>query len=134
MRPLKVVLVAFGLLCLLLTAPGAVAPWSSIVHWLGLLRLEPLPAQPFVVYCVRLSSLGFALIGVFFLVLATNPLRYRPMLALAVAGLLLTAVFAFSTGRMVAMSPPWYLGDTLVCLLAAVLILLWWPREQQAQE
>jgi hypothetical protein len=132
MKALKIVLVVMGVLCFLSSAPGAVAPWSSIVHWLGVLGLDPVPEQPFVVYCVRLSSLGFALIGVFFLVIATNPLRYRPLLALAVWGLLLTAVLAFSTGRMVGMPPLWYLVDTVSSLLAAVLLLLLWPRAPSA--
>jgi hypothetical protein len=128
MIAVRVVLVVMGIVCILSAAPGAVAPWSSIVHWLGVFGLEPIPEQPLVVYCVRLSSLGFALIGVFFLVLATNPVRYGPMVALAVCGLLLMAALALVTGLQIRMQPPWYLADAGLSLLAAVLLLAFWPR------
>ncbi len=132
MKALKVVLVVLGILCILGTAPGAVAPWSAIVHWLGVMGYDALSDQPMVVYCVRLSSLGFALIGVFFLVLATDPLRHRPMLVLAVCGLFLTAALSLATGWLVQMHPRWYLADGAVCLLAAILILAFWPRQAHA--
>jgi hypothetical protein len=132
MKALKIVLVAIGLVCALGCAPGVVAPWPTVNHWLGIIGVEPLPDQPMVVYCVRLSSLGFALIGVFFLLLATDPLRYRPLLALGVWGLLLTSAVALTTGRLVAMQPPWYWADSGVSLLVAVLILVFWPRQSKA--
>jgi hypothetical protein len=129
MKALKVVLVVLGIVCILSTAPGAVAPWSTIVHWLGVLGYDPLPDQPMVIYSMRLSSLGFALMGVFFLVLATDPLRYRPMLALAVCGLFLTAALALAAGWLLQMQPPWYLADCAFSLVAALLILALWPRQ-----
>jgi hypothetical protein len=130
MTAVRIVLVMLGIVCILSTAPGAVAPWPSIVHWLGVLGLEPMPDHPLVVYCVRLSSLGFALIGVFFLVVATNPVRYGPMVALAVCGLFLTAALAVATGIQTRMQPPWYLADAGVASLAAVLLLAFWPRRR----
>jgi hypothetical protein len=129
MKALKVVLVVLGLVCLLSTAPAVVAPWSAIVHWAGLFGYEALPDQPVVVYCVRLSALGYALIGVFFLVVASDPVRYRPMLVLAVCGLLLTAALSLATGWLTQMLPRWYLADCVVSLVAALLILALWPRE-----
>ncbi len=132
MKALKAVLVVLGIVCILSVAPGAVAPWSTIVRYQGYLGLEPMPDQPMVIYCVRLSSLGFALIGAFFLVLATDPVRYRPMLALAACGLVLTAALALVTGWLTQMQPRWYLADCAVSLVAAVLILAFWPRQAEA--
>jgi hypothetical protein len=132
MRGLKVVLIALGVLCLVGTAPGVFAPWSSVTHYLRLLGLEIPEEYPFVVYSFRLACLGFALIGVFFFVLATDPARYRPMLVLTVCGLLVTAAVALVTGRLVQMRPPWYWLDVAICLIAGVLILALWPRERDA--
>lgn len=132
MRALKVVLVVIGILCFISSAPGVFAPWSSIARWLGVLGLQAPSDHPLVVYCLRLSSLGFALIGVFFMVLATDPMRYRPMLVLAVCGAFITAGVALVTGCLVQMQPRWYLTDAAASLVAAVLILAFWPREAEA--
>ncbi len=129
MKALKAVLAVLGVLCLLGTVPTTVLPWSSIVRYLGILGFEAPVDDPLVVYCVRLSSVGFALIGVFFLVLSTDPLRYRPMLVLAVCGLWLTAAAALITGWLSGMEPRWYLVDFGVCLIAALLILGLWPKQ-----
>jgi hypothetical protein len=131
MKALKAVLVVIGILCLLSAAPGTVAPWPSIVRGLGVIGLEAPPEHPVVVYCTRLSSLTFALIGVFFLVLASDPLRYRPMLVLAVWGCFATAVVALAAGCLTGMQPLWYLGDTAASLIAGLLILAFWPRGVQ---
>ena len=132
MKALKAVLVVMGILCFLSSAPGVAAPWSSIVRWLGVLGLQAPPDDPVVVYCMRLSSLGFALIGVFFLVLATDPLRYRRMLVLAVCGCFATAAVALATGWLTGMQPRWYLTDAAASFVAGVLILAFWPREAEA--
>jgi len=132
MRALKTVLVMLGVVCLLSTAPATVLPWSTMGHCLGILGLGVLTDDPLVVYCVRLSALGFALIGAFFLVLATNPVRYRPMLVLAVCGLWLMAAAAFVTGWLTDMWPRWYLVDFATCSIAALLILVLWPRQAEA--
>jgi len=134
MKALKVVLVVVGVVCLFSSLPGAVVPWSVINRVLGVLGFRAVPELPLVVYCVRLSALGFALMGVFFLLLATDPVRYQPMLALGTWGLVVMGVLAFETGRMVGMQPPWYWADGGFAVLAGVLILIFWPRAQQAQE
>jgi hypothetical protein len=129
MKALKVVLVVLGIVCILSTAPAVVAPWPAIVHWAGVFGYEVPADHPVFVYCVRLSALGYALIGVFFLVVASDPLRYRPMLVLAVCGLLLTAALALATGWLTQMQPPWYLVDCVFSLVAALLILALWPKQ-----
>ena len=128
MRALKAVLVAMGVWCLLSAGPGTVLPWSSIVRYVELLGYQALPDHPLVVYCVRLASLAFSLIGVFLLLLAINPVRYRAMLVVALCGLFVTAAAALATGWLTQMRPPWYLVDVAVCSIAGVLILALWPR------
>ena len=131
MKALKTVLVVTGILCFLVSAPGALVPWAGIVRAMAFLGFDAPPDDPFVVYCLRLTSLGFALIGIFFLVLAADPVRHRPMLVLAVCGLCLTAVAALLTGLLTAMQPPWYWADFTVSSIAALLILAFWPKKAQ---
>lgn len=131
MRGLKAVLVVIGVLCFLSSAFGVVAPWSSIVRWLGILGLEAPPAHAAVVYSMRIGSLSFALIGIFFLVLASDPVRYRPMLVLAVCGCWAVAICALAAGWIAQMQPVWYVADVVSCALAGLLILAFWPRGVQ---
>ena len=128
MKGLKVVLVVIGVLCFVSSAPGTVLPWSSLVRCAGVMGLEVPPEHPVVVYSMRVESLAFALIGIFFLVLASDPLRYRPMLVLAVCGLFAVAAVALVAGWLIQMQPLWYLGDAAGCAVAGVLILVFWPR------
>ncbi len=81
-------------------------------------------------YCLRLASLGFVLVGVFFLVLASDPLRFRAMLVLAVSGLFLLGIAALLSGWLVELRPPWYLADAALSLLGGILILALWPQER----
>jgi hypothetical protein len=132
MRGLKTVLTVIGIVCFLSSVPAVAAPWSSVVRWLGILGLEAPPEHPAVVYMMRIGSLSFALIGIFFLVLASDPLRYRAMLVLAVCGCWAVAICALAAGWVVQMQPVWYVADVLGCALAGVLILAFWPRGVQA--
>lgn len=131
MKGLKVLLVVMGLLCLF-SAPGTVLPWSSLVGWAAIWGLQAPPDHPLVDYFVRMASLAFALIGVFLLVLATDPLRYRAMLVLTVCGCFAVAVVALVAGWLAGMPALWYLGDGIGSALAGVLILCFWPREARA--
>ena len=132
MRGLKVVLVVLGMVCFVSCVAGVVLPWGAMVRYMEALGLQAPAGDALVVYCVRLASLGFCLIGVFFLVLATDPLRYRPMLVLAEVGLWLMAGTALATGCLTRMRPPWYFADFGSCLLAALLILVFWPKQAAA--
>lgn len=128
MRGLKVVLVVVGIVCFVSSAGALVLPWPSIVRALGTIGLEAPPEHPVVIYGARLMVLAFALIGVFFLVLASDPLRYRPMLVLAVCGCFAVAACALVTGWLTGIQPLWYLGDAVSCAVAGVFILAFWPR------
>jgi hypothetical protein len=128
-KGLKTVLVAVGALCVLSCMPGVFVPWSAIVRLLGFLGYSARPVHPLIPYCLRLTSLGYGLMGVLFLVLASDPLRYRPMLVLAVCGLFLLGLLALGAGWLVQLRPPWYLADAASCLVGAVLILAFWPKQ-----
>ena len=128
MKPLRVVLIVTGILCAT-SVFGLLAPWPAVANFIEFFGYQPPPADPLVIYFVRLSATLLTLVGIFFLVLSTDPLRYRPMLTLAAAGLLLCAAVCLLTGLLTQMRPPWYLTDAIFSLLAALLILKFWPKQ-----
>jgi uncharacterized BrkB/YihY/UPF0761 family membrane protein len=127
MRALRVVLVVVGLLCAM-SVIGVLVPWSALGRIMQFWGLEPPPADPLVVYWARVSCLLAGLIGVFFLVLSSDPVRYRPMLVLGTIGLFLTGVVCLITGWTTGLRPAGYLADAAVCLIGAILICAFWPR------
>ncbi len=92
-----------------------------------------LPTNPLMVYTLRLSSLAFAMVGIFFFVLATDPMRYRPLVGLAVWGLLLLAAGAVVAGVFLQLHPATYLAGALGCVVAALLLVAFWPRSAPRQ-
>lgn len=131
MRALKAVLVVIGVLCGV-SVIGVLLPWSTLVRFMEFWGLEPPPADPFVVYSARVNCLLAGLIGVFFLVLSSDPVRYRPMLVLGTAGLFLTGVVCLLTGWITGLQLTGYLGDVVFCLVAAILICAFWPKGAQS--
>jgi hypothetical protein len=123
-RKLTVVLWIAGLGCLL-SIFGLVLPWSWLRAWMTVWGLEELPAGPMIVYAVRAGSATFALIGAFFLLVASNPVKYRPFLNLAIAGLILVGLVCLVSGVAVGMRPPWYLTDVAFCWILGGLLLVW---------
>lgn len=128
MTGLRVILVVIGLVCLLSASLGAFVPWPSLSRGMACLGFDDLSLTPLGLYALRLASLGCGLFGVFFLILASDPIRYRPMLALATVGLFLLGFAALAIGWLLRVQPPWYLADAGFCLLGALLILIFWPR------
>ena len=131
MRALRAVLVVIGVLCGI-SVLGAVLPWSALVRIAEFWGLQPPPADPLVVYSARVGCLLGGLIGAFFLVLSSDPVRYRPMLVLGTAGLFLTGVVCLLTGWMTGLPLTGYLGDVTFCLVGAILICAFWPKGAQS--
>lgn len=123
-RKLSVVLWIAGIGCLL-SIFGVVLPWSWLSAWVTVWGLGELPAGTMVVYAVRAGSATFALVGVFFLLLATDPVRYRPFLNLGIAGLILVGLVCLVSGVAVGMQPPWYLTDVAFCWILGILLFVW---------
>ncbi|MHC4240211.1 MAG: hypothetical protein ACYSUC_10740 [Planctomycetota bacterium] len=78
MRALKICLWVAGILCLL-SVVGMFLPllaFESIARFFG---VESLPDSPLVMYAVRAMSATYAGVGVFFVILALNPVKYGVM-------------------------------------------------------
>jgi len=130
MRALKVCLWIAGVGCLL-SVFGMFLPMSvfeSIAKFFG---IESLPDSPLLVYAVRLMSATYAAVGVFFIILALQPMKYGVMVPFSGVGAVFVGVVCAIAGLLTAM-PLWgFLGDSLSCLVLGVLILVFWRQAKQ---
>jgi len=123
MKGLKIVLWVCAVGCLL-SFVFAALPWNFIKGWFNFFGLTPLAMEPMTVYMFRLCLATYGLIGIFFVILAKNPLKYDGMLLLAAYGALLTALFCLVGGIRYGL-PLWaYSCDVIFCALAGVLLLI----------
>ncbi len=132
-RKLKVVLWIAGIGCGL-SILGLLLPWSRLSAWMTVWGLEELPTGTIIAYAVRAGSATFALIGAFFLLVARDPVKYRPFLNLAIAGLIFVGLVCLVSGVAVGMQPPWYLTDVAFCWILGVLLLVWREPAQVGPE
>lgn len=130
MKGLKVILWICGVSCLL-GFIFAVLPWRAITtlfEWFGIQPLEP---RPIIVYMIRLFSVIVGMIGIFFIILALNPLNYGAMLLLAAYGLLCYGVLCLAGGIRYGF-PVWvYTGDVIFGVAFGVLILVFRKKAMQ---
>jgi len=123
MKGLKIILWICAICCLL-GFIGAVLPWgviTALFQWVG---VQPPTAEPITVLIIRLCSAISGMIGIFFVVLARNPLKYGAMLPLAAYGLLCYGVLCLVGGIRYGL-PVWtYSGDVIFGIVAGVLILV----------
>ena len=130
MRALKICLWIAGVGCLL-SVFGMFLPMSvfeSIAKFFG---IELLPDSPLLVYAVRLMSATYAAVGVFFIILALDPMKYGVMVPFSGVGAVFVGVVCAIAGLSTAMPLWWFLGDSLSCLVLGVLILVFWQQAKQ---
>jgi hypothetical protein len=128
MRALKICLWIAGVGCLL-SVFGMFLPMSvfeSIAKFFG---IESLPDSPLLVYAVRLMSATYAAVGVFFVILALDPMKYGVMVPFSGVGAVFVGVVCAIAGLLAAMPLWWFLGDSLSCLVLGVLILVFWIKK-----
>jgi len=130
MRALKICLWIAGVGCLL-SVFGMFLPMSvfeSIAKFFG---IELLPDSPLFMYAFRLMSATYAAVGVFFIILALQPMKYGVMVPFSGLGAVFVGVVCAIAGLLTAM-PLWgFLGDSLSCLVLGVLILVFWQQAKQ---
>ena len=131
MKSLKVALWVTAIGCLT-AVPFIFLPWAaveSIGSWFG---IESLPDMPIAVYFFKVVFGVFGLIGVFFIILARNPLKYGPMLNLGAFGLILFGLLALILGLSIGLPLIVYIGDGLSGLVLGIVILVFSSRSKQA--
>lgn len=133
MNGLKVILwvcaVAF-----LLGFPLLVTPWDTINDMVGWFGVAPLSSDPVVMYLMRMSCGLMGFIGVFFVVLARNPLGYGAMLDLSGYGLVVVGLLALSVGLSLGLPAVVFAGDTVfaIALGAAIVTLAYRQRKSRS--
>ena len=131
-----ILIVVGGLFCL--SGATVVLPESSlkdVTGWLvGAETVEEFwPAAPLFAYALRTSLLAYLWIGVVLLVAATNPVRHKVQIYIAIVGLFLLGVVCFVTGFSHGVPTSWYLIDTLFSLVAAGLLVAFRPGREKGQ-
>ncbi len=128
MRALKICLWIAGVGCLL-SVFGMFLPMSAIESIAKFFGIESLPDSPLLVYAVRLMSGTYAAVGVFFVILALDPMKYGVMVPFSGVGAVFVGVVCAIAGLLTAMPLWWFLGDSLSCLVLGVLILVFWIKK-----
>lgn len=130
MRALKICLWITGIACLLSVA-GLFLPVSACGSIAAFFGIETLPDSPLVMYAIRVMSATYAAVGVFFIILALNPMRFGLLVPFSGLAALFIGVVCGITGLAVAMPLLWFLGDSLSCIVLGALIFVFWRQTKQ---
>lgn len=85
--------------------------------------------RQFLEYSFRSLMFAYVIIGVFFLVMAREPQRYKPLIWVTLVALFANAAVCFFVGLSIRMAALVYLFDTTLFLIFALLLLYFWkPR------
>ena len=112
MKSLKVAIWVSAIGCLT-AVPFIVLPWSAIDMIAILFGIDLFPNDPLVMYILRVSCGVYGLIGVYFIILAKNPLGCGPMLDLGAYGLTIFGLLSLITGLSLKILPRVFIGDSL---------------------
>ncbi len=123
MKSLKVALWVAAIGCLI-AVPFIVLPWSVVDKIALLFGIEQIPNDPLVMYILRVSCGVYGLIGVYFIILARNPLGCGPMLDLGAYGLTIFGLLSLITGLSLEISPKVFTGDSLSGLILGIIIIV----------
>ena len=130
MKVIKIILWIFAILCL----AGfilAVLPWYMIDGLFRWFVVESPTAEPVTMLMFRVASVLYGMIGIFFLLLAKNPLGYGSMFPLAAYGLMVYGVVCFIGGMGFGLPACIYLSESIFCVAAGVLLLIFRKKAGQ---
>ncbi|MFC1556872.1 hypothetical protein ACFL5L_02680 [candidate division KSB1 bacterium] len=122
MKGLKIVLWVVGIagvLCFL----SVIVPWTWISRIVSSYNWDISGFQGFQKYWFRIGPAGYGFIGIFFIMLARNPLKYGAMLLLGGYGLLVFGLFCLFWGIYYTFPILNWLGDLLFSWITGGLIL-----------
>ncbi len=109
MKGIKIILWICAISCLLAFVL-AVLPWQTLTSFFEALGGQPLGTSGITVFMVRLCLLLFGLIGVFFTILARDPLKYSGMLQFAGFWLVIYGIYVLAAGIRYEL-PAWIYGE-----------------------
>jgi hypothetical protein len=124
MKGLKITLWICGV-CWMSGFVSAVLPWevfTALCKWMG---IHPPEGKGITILMFRLACISFGMIGIFFVILARNPIKHDAMLQLAAYGLLCCYVPCSLLGGIRYGLPSWtYAGDAIFGTVAGVLLFI----------
>ena len=127
MRGLKICLWIAGVLCLL-SIIGMFLPMSTLHSVAKAFGVESIPDSHICEYVVRLMSATYAGVGVYFIILALNPIKYGVLIPFTGWAAIVLGLICAIVGSIVKMPPQWFLGDFVSCTVLGVLILVFWRK------
>ena len=130
MRSLKICLWIAAIGCLL-SVFGVFLPFSVLESVAKAFGAQALPDSPLVIYAARVMSAMAVATGVYFVILALDPMKYPVMVPFSGLAAVFLGLVCGITGLAVGMSPPWFLGDSLSCLVVGGLIFIFWRQTKQ---
>lgn len=131
MKGLKIILRVCGI-AFLLGFIFLLIPWRVMAQWCGLMGIEVPLIAPVSVYVARLLLVCSGLMGIFFMILAADPLRYGPMLPLAGYGFIFAGLVCLAGGIRYDLPFMMFGFDVIFCVVTGKLILVF--RRQAFRE
>jgi len=123
MKGLKIVLWICAI-AFLLSFVALLIPWRFMAQWMSGLGIDVLSSAPVKAYAVRVMLAGSGLIGIFFAILATDPLRYGPMVPLAGWGLVFIGLICLAAGLRYGLPAIMFAFDAAFSIVFGTLVLL----------
>ncbi|MFH2046773.1 MAG: hypothetical protein ABIK92_16700 [Pseudomonadota bacterium] len=130
MRSLKTALWICASGCLA-AIPFVVLPWEIIQDLFVWFGIEPIPDTPLLIYFFRGACGIIGLIGIYFIILARNPVKYGPMLNLGAYGLMVFGLLSLILGLSLEMSLKIYLGDAIFGIALGLIVAILSRRAQE---
>ena len=82
-------------------------------------------------FLIKIGAIVVGFIGLFFIILSTNPTKYSLFVNLAVAGLLVIAAAITFYGPWRLATFPWHIVCAAIMVILAILIIIFMPRGKQ---
>ncbi len=107
-------------------------PWFLIESIALGFGLDPVPNVPVAMYFFRVACGMFGLMGIYFIILARNPLSYGPMLDLGAYGLIVFGLLSFIVGFRIGIPPIVYIGEALFGVILGTIITILSSKAKRA--
>lgn len=123
-----------GIACLISVCTMFFLPlssWETIAKHFG---VESLPDTPVFVYVARLTSAMWTMIGVFFIILALNPIKYDVMIPFAGLAMVFLGMVCWVTGLVMEMPSRLVLTDSLSGIVLGTLIFALWKKTKRPEQ
>jgi hypothetical protein len=112
---------------------GAAVALCMPLHWLdsflNVFGGPPLPEASAFLHLARSSSILVLGVGIFYIVLARNPVRHWDKVPFAGMGAILFGIAVGISGLVHELPPFYYVKDSVITLVCGSLIVIQWRRE-----